>query len=84
MVPQSKTWILKFFNFFGHVPALPWGSESTELIKVWKIPQSLNLNIIYWDFTDALPYTSAIVKKIKIQNFLILNIYFGAPKSLTH
>ena len=69
MVPQSKTWNLKFFFFFGLVPALRWGSESTYLSKVWKIPQSLNLNIIFWNFPDMVVYTSAIVKKIKIQKF---------------
>ena len=43
MVPNSKTWIQKFFfYFFGRVS------------KVWKIPQSLNLDIIFWDFTDTL------------------------------
>ena len=35
MVPQSKTWNLKFFlYFFGRVPMLRWGSESTYLSKV--------------------------------------------------
>ena len=46
------------------------------------MPQSLNLNIIFWDFTDMLLYTSAIVKKIKIQKFYILKINFGPPISL--
>ena len=65
--PKLLEWLSekKFFkNFFGLVPALHWGSESTYLSKVWKIPQSLNLNIIFWNFPDMVVYTSAIVKKI--------------------
>ena len=80
MVPQGKKGASIFILFFWlRLRLLRRGSESTYLSKVWKIPQSLNLNIIFWHVTYTLLFISAIVKKIKIQKFETLKTNFIMP-----